>query len=633
MSSQKWFHPRISAVEAEKLLLEKGFNGSFLVHLSASDPDAFTLLIRRDQEVIKFIIQNNNYFFHLCDTEKFATLTELIQFYMKNGGLKTNNGDLLELGQPLMHIEPINEKWYHANIPVKECEKLLLNRGKTGSFLVRQSQSKSGDYTLSVRINDDVRHFTIHWQNNNYGLGKGEPFVDTLSALIEHYKRHPLVEICGTAIHLTQPLNVASIAISNIDGRVKQLHNKDGFSEEFAALNRASRDQFPHKEGNKLENRNKNRYSDILPYDYTRVKLIDVDHGVDGADYINANYICFPIDGERVIDVNALQGNFCTSKPNSSNTNTLVQVKKNSSNSQLIRRGFKNTKHSTKIASMPINNSVSSSNKSDNLCKPKQSEFFLKGSSINSSCTLCSPNNNSPSDVVNGNKSIVVTSDGGKLSNNLTKPEELKTYIATQGCLTNTIVDFWNMIWQENTRVIIMITEEFERGKSKCARYWTNKGETKQFGPAKIKCISKVTSLEKYILREFLFSWRDQSERHIYHYHFQAWPDHKVPSSSDSVLDFLKDVNTKQKQLIQTGRKPGPICVHCSAGIGRTGTFIVIDIILDQIDKNGIHTEIDIQRTIGMVRSQRLGLVQTVAQYKFIYYAVQRYIQRTSKRC
>lgn len=74
------------------------------------------------------------------------------------------------------------------------------------------------------------------------------------------------------------------------------------------------------------------------------------------------------------------------------------------------------------------------------------------------------------------------------------------------------------------------------------------------------------------------------------------------------------------------GVNPGPICVHCSAGIGRTGTFIVIDMILDQIDREGRDTEIDIQRTTEMVRSQRSGMVQTEAQYKFVYFAVQHHI-------
>jgi tyrosine-protein phosphatase non-receptor type 11 len=78
--------------------------------------------------------------------------------------------------------------------------------------------------------------------------------------------------------------------------------------------------------------------------------------------------------------------------------------------------------------------------------------------------------------------------------------------------------------------------------------------------------------------------------------------------------------------------RQGPICVHCSAGIGRTGTFIVIDMILDQIDREGLDCEIDIHRTIQMVRSQRSGMVQTEAQYKFVYYAVQHYIQTKLQR-
>lgn len=90
--------------------------------------------------------------------------------------------------------------------------------------------------------------------------------------------------------------------------------------------------------------------------------------------------------------------------------------------------------------------------------------------------------------------------------------------------------------------------------------------------------------------------------------------------------------NSKDHQFMNIFLSQGPICVHCSAGIGRTGTFIVIDMILDQIDRSGLDTEIDIQRTIQMVRSQRSGMVQTEAQYKFVYYAVQHYIQTLFQR-
>lgn len=109
-------------------------------------------------------------------------------------------------------------------------------------------------------------------------------------------------------------------------------------------------------------------------------------------------------------------------------------------------------------------------------------------------------------------------------SNALRKDEfTSKTYIATQGCLPNTIVDFWNMIWQENTRVIVMTTKEIERTKKKCEKYWADEGQTQEWGHAKVKCISEK-STNDYTLRELIFSWRGREERKVYQYHFQVWP-------------------------------------------------------------------------------------------------------------
>ncbi|XP_011704947.1 PREDICTED: tyrosine-protein phosphatase corkscrew-like, partial [Wasmannia auropunctata] len=171
-----------------------------------------------------------------------------------------------------------------------------------------------------------------------------------------------------------------------------------------------------------------------------------------------------------------------------------------------------------------------------------------------------------------------------------------KCYIATQGCLPNTIQDFWHMVYQENTRVIVMTTKEIERGKNKCARYWPEEGETSEYGNEwKVRAVSR-TSTADYTLREFLLQGTKpefSESRRIYHYHFQAWPDHGVPSDPGCVLNFLHDVNARQ-ELIAASLAPkdqdepciGPILVHCSAGIGRTGTFIVIDMILDQIKRH-----------------------------------------------
>jgi len=150
-----------------------------------------------------------------------------------------------------------------------------------------------------------------------------------------------------------------------------------------------------------------------------------------------------------------------------------------------------------------------------------------------------------------------------------------------------------------------------------------------------------------YTLREFEVSRDGYSEiRTVYQYHFTAWPDHGVPSDPGCVLNFLHEVNKRQESI----EFAGPITVHCrwvsisffeikyfyyftfSAGIGRTGTFIVIDMIIDQIKRQGLDCEIDIQRSIQMVRSQRSGMVQTEAQYQFVYLAVEHYIETLQQR-
>lgn len=158
----------------------------------------------------------------------------------------------------------------------------------------------------------------------------------------------------------------------------------------------------------------------------------------------------------------------------------------------------------------------------------------------------------------------------------------------------------------------------------------------------------KETTNPNYILREFLVHHEDDVSdsdgRKITQFHFKAWPDHGVPHDPGAVLGFLQDVNLCQSTISEEGSDMGPIVVHCSAGIGRTGTFIVIDILLNLIGYQGNisdilvmrqsrcnsvagwDNEIDIQRTIQLVRAQRSGMVQTEQQYKFVYMAIKNYV-------
>ncbi|XP_058450266.1 tyrosine-protein phosphatase corkscrew isoform X4 [Malaya genurostris] len=517
---------------------------------------------------------------------------------------------------------PELQPWFHGNLSSKEAERLILERGKNGSFLVRESQRKPGDFVLSVRTEDKVTHVMIRWHEKKYDIGGGQQF-STLCELIEHYKLNPMVETCGTVVHLRQPFNATRITAAGIDARVEQLqrengshcYGKGGFWEEFESLQQQEcRHTFSRREGQRNENRVKNRYKNILPFDHTRVKLKDVDSSVPGAEYINANYIRQPTEAEQ-------------NDMNSSSENLSQQGQQQNNNSTT---GSNATTYAS-INQQPTKNCQSCQllNKPCSQCSMKANESKHKrNESITSRLQLQAAAQQNQS---KGCMMLVGGGGGGVGGCGRDEKDLFKTYIATQGCLANTIQDFWNMIWQENTRVIVMTTKEIERGKKKCEKYWPDPQQTKEWGPAKVTCLSE-TSTADYTLREFLLAWRGQDERKIFQYHFQVWPDHGVPSDPGCVLNFLQDVNARQEQLQLEGLAPGPICVHCSAGIGRTGTFIVIDMILDQIDREGLDCEIDIQRTIQMVRSQRSGMVQTEAQYKFVYFAVQHYIQTLCQR-
>ncbi|ETE71622.1 Tyrosine-protein phosphatase non-receptor type 11, partial [Ophiophagus hannah] len=380
----RWFHPNITGVEAENLLLTRGVDGSFLARPSKSNPGDFTLSVR----------------------------------------------------------------WFHGHLSGKEAEKLLTEKGKHGSFLVRESQSHPGDFVLSVRTGDDkgesndgkskVTHVMIRCQDMKYDVGGGEKF-DSLTDLVEHYKKNPMVETLGTVLQLKQPLNTTRINAAEIESRVRELSKlaettdkvKQGFWEEFETLQQQEcKLLYSRKEGQRQENKNKNRYKNILPFDHTRVVLHDGDPNELVSDYINANII------------------------------------------------------------MP--------------------EFESKCNNAKAK----------------------------------------KSYIATQGCLQNTVNDFWRMVFQENSRVIVMTTKEVERGK--------------EYGVMRVRNVKESTAHD-YTLRELKLSkvgqvrfrktprlikaslvggralFQGNTERTVWQYHFRAWPDHGVPSDPGGVLDFLEE--------------------------------------------------------------------------------------------
>ncbi|POI32865.1 hypothetical protein CIB84_003383, partial [Bambusicola thoracicus] len=270
------------------------------------------------------------------------------------------------------------------------------------------------------------------------------------------------------------------------------------------------------------ENRNKNRYGNIISYDHSRVRLQLLD-GDPHSDYINANYI-----DVRLMDV------------------------PNVTNSAADKSAHQFVVHVTGTTGLVIT-------------------LQLKASSF-----LC-----------------------------------LFVFSHAPGPMQETVKDFWRMIWQENSASVVMVTNLVEVGRVKCVRYWPD--DTEVYGDIKVTLI-ETEPLAEYVIRTFTVQKKGYHEiREIRQFHFTSWPDHGVPCYATGLLGFVRQVKFLNPP------EAGPIVVHCSAGAGRTGCFIAIDIMLDMAENEGV---VDIFNCVRELRSQRVNLVQTEEQYVFVHDAI-----------
>ncbi|XP_032806580.1 receptor-type tyrosine-protein phosphatase alpha-like isoform X1 [Petromyzon marinus] len=194
--------------------------------------------------------------------------------------------------------------------------------------------------------------------------------------------------------------------------------------------------------------------------------------------------------------------------------------------------------------------------------------------------------------------------------------QEKNKFIAAQGPKEETLNDYWRMIWELNTATIVMVTNLKERKECKCAQYWPDQG-CWTYGNLRVS-VEDVTVLVDYTIRKFLIQVvgdipNKKPPRLITQFHFTSWPDFGVPFAPIGMLKFLKKVKTCNPPYA------GPIVVHCSAGVGRTGTFIVIDAMLDMIQTE---RKVDVFGFVTRIRAQRCQMVQTDMQYVFIYQAL-----------
>lgn len=190
----------------------------------------------------------------------------------------------------------------------------------------------------------------------------------------------------------------------------------------------------------------------------------------------------------------------------------------------------------------------------------------------------------------------------------------MPAYIATQGPLSHTIADFWQMVWESGCTVIVMLTPLVEDGVKQCDRYWPDEGSS-LYHIYEVNLVSEHIWCEDFLVRSFyLKNVHTQETRTLTQFHFLSWPAEGTPASTRPLLDFRRKVNKCYR-----GRSC-PIIVHCSDGAGRTGTYILIDMVLNRMAK-GVK-EIDIAATLEHVRDQRPGLVRSKDQFEFALTAV-----------
>ncbi|XP_077621274.1 tyrosine-protein phosphatase non-receptor type 13 isoform X5 [Crocuta crocuta] len=206
--------------------------------------------------------------------------------------------------------------------------------------------------------------------------------------------------------------------------------------------------------------------------------------------------------------------------------------------------------------------------------------------------------------------------DGGYINASFIKipvGKEEFVYIACQGPLPTTVGDFWQMIWEQKSTVIAMMTQEVEGEKIKCQRYWPNiLGKTTMVSDRLRLGLVRMQQLKGFVVRAMTLEDIQTGEtRHISHLNFTAWPDHDTPSQPDDLLTFIS--------YMRQVHRSGPIITHCSAGIGRSGTLICIDVVLGLISQD---LDFDISDLVRCMRLQRHGMVQTEDQYIFCYQVI-----------
>lgn len=197
-------------------------------------------------------------------------------------------------------------------------------------------------------------------------------------------------------------------------------------------------------------------------------------------------------------------------------------------------------------------------------------------------------------------------------------PGSERAYISCQAPLPNTLLHFWLMMWENNSSVIVMLTRLVERDRQKAIPYWPeNVGDSRRFGSIVVTHRKSKTINSFLEMRTFEVE-RDGVKRQIVQFHYTEWPDFGIPDTTKTTRELVCWMDLYRMKGATAGLN-GPVVTHCSAGVGRTGTFLAVHICLEKMKFYNSLDQVNIPRTVLLLRQSRTGMVQTAEQYQFIY--------------
>jgi protein-tyrosine phosphatase len=423
----------------------------------------------------------------------------------------------------------------------------------------------------------------------------------------------------GSSLNLTAKPDLREKTLKQLKEHVKTLALKrwgannqhDGFDEEFMYIERITGSDFFVEDlstAEALENKTKNRYSNVLALESTRVKL--------------PAYLCHDPSAhhkrrkKRMERRRSRRSATSQSRASSSKNKTKVNSSKNGQQKKATDKKKEDDDDDDDDDSVDDDDNDESSNGSFDGDLSSSSgidsdsdddEDFAASSSSQCGRGTCS-------DYVNANYITGCTDASGR---------GRQVYIAGQGALKETVPEFWKMVWAEDSRVIVMLTKITEGERQKCYRYWSTKRAKVIEGLdgeplfTVTQVATPVLETEELIFRKIAIEHHPSGEvREISHFQYREWPDHGLPKSTEKFRQLLA--------LVDDTHATTPIVVHCSAGIGRTGTFCTVHINLCKMRYATADRppKFDILGTVLRLRKERLGMVQTKEQYMFCYLAV-----------